>query len=113
MLKELIQDPAACLSRNTKKAFLLLVPTAKSCSALMFEAFEGHLSSYTRDYSFPYGTTSHHEYVPSSEGLATHEAPSPVSQGSLQIGSVETLTSILVPVWDITHGEVWSRKQQE
>ena len=103
MLKELIRDPAACLSGNTKKAFPLLVSTAKPCPALVFEAFQGHLSSYTRDHSFLCSTTSHHENVPSSEGLATHEALSPVSQGSMQIGSVETLTRVLSPVWDITH----------
>lgn len=93
-LKELIQDPAACYARNTKKAFSLMVSTAKSCSALMFETFEGPLSSYTWERSLLCGTTSHHENVPSSERLATHEAFSPVSQGSLQIGTVEASTKV-------------------
>lgn len=104
MLKELIQDPAACLSRNTEQAFLLLVSTAKPCCALMFEAFEGHLSSYTREQCFLCGATSHHENVPSGEGLAAHEALSPVSQGSFQIGSVETLTKVNL-LFGILHTE--------
>lgn len=48
MLKELMQDPVACLSRNTRKKFPLLVPTAKPCSVLMFEGFDGHLWLYQR-----------------------------------------------------------------